>query len=289
MEIKKRNPLAAVAFSIISPGLGQIYNGQFKKGIIYAIITILILIFYYIMGVYFIGFIISLFILICWCLFIIFDSLITSSRIKYIELNEYNKWYIYLFFIVAITFTSFTAETLLKGITSYSIPARSMQQTFLKGDYLISNNFAYGWKTPFSNKGWLLIDKPHRGDVAVFIFPPDPSKEYIKRVIGLPGDRVQIIDKQVFINGQLLETPQAVFRDTAIIPSSKTTRDNFGPVTVPPDSYFVLGDNRDQSYDSRFWGFVPLDLIRGKALYVYFSWDKENSRIRWERIGLAVN
>lgn len=153
----------------------------------------------------------------------------------------------------------------------------------------MANNAAYGLRNPFNNKVWLPIGKPRRGDVAVFIFPQDHTKDYIKRVIGLPGERVQIINKEVYINGELYQTPQARFVDNKVIPSPQSTRDNYGPVVVPKDSYFVLGDNRDQSYDSRFWGFVPFDLMRGKASYVYFSWERQDSRVRWQRISISLN
>lgn len=197
---------------------------------------------------------------------------------------------------------------------AFSIPSGSMQPTLLIGDYLLVNKFIYGIRNPFSNKVWIPISKPHRGDVAVFIFPQDPSKDYIKRIIGLPGDKVQIINKKVYINGKLLETPQAVFDDNIQIPGSQMTRDNYGPVIVPPNSYFAMGDNRDHSYDSRFWGFVPLDDLRGKAMVIYFSWEGRHSeplyqaflgglkglltnfswhsddfRIRWSRLGRIIH
>jgi len=153
----------------------------------------------------------------------------------------------------------------------------------------MANNAAYGLRNPFNNKVWLPIDKPRRGDVAIFIFPQDRTKDYIKRVIGLPGDRVQIINKEVYLNGELYQTPQARFADNQVIPAGQSTRDNYGPVVVPKDSFFVLGDNRDRSYDSRFWGFVPFDLMRGKALYVYFSWEPQDSGVRWQRLGISLN
>ncbi len=166
-------------------------------------------------------------------------------------------------------------------VQAFSIPSGSMQPTLLIGDYLLVNKFIYGIRNPFTNKVLIPISKPQRGDVVVFIFPQDPSKDYIKRVIGLPGDRVQIVNKKVYINGQLLETPQAVYTDPNIIPappgSGEPTRDNLPPEVVPENSYFVMGDNRDFSYDSRFWGFVSMDALRGKAMIIYFSWGGDHS------------
>ncbi len=166
-------------------------------------------------------------------------------------------------------------------VQAFSIPSGSMQPTLLVGDYLLVNKFIYGIRNPFTNKTWIPISGPHRGDVVVFIFPQDPSKDYIKRVVGVPGDRVQIINKKLYVNGEVLEIPQATFTDPTIMPPPATPteppRDNFGPVVVPPKCYFVMGDNRDYSYDSRFWGCVPLDYLRGKAFIIYFSWGGDHS------------
>jgi signal peptidase I len=293
MEVKKRNPIISLLLSIIEPGLGQIYNGQLKKGIFLYFVGLLILLTFSITGLHFYGLITFLLIGICWFIFVIVDSVITSIKIKQIKLNNYNKWYIYLIFILTISIITLGSKDFLVKIKAYSIPAGSMQPTLLIGDYLLANNGAYGLRNPFTNKVWIPIGKPQRGDVVVFILPQDPSKDYIKRVIGLPGDRIQIINKKVFVNGKLFETPGAVYDDPTIIPAphspNDSPRDNLGPVVVPANSYFVMGDNRDHSYDSRFWGFVPLDAFRGKALYVYLSWDRKNSRIRWERIGKTIN
>ncbi len=199
-------------------------------------------------------------------------------------------------------------------VQAFSIPSGSMIPTLLVGDYLLVNKFSYGIRNPFTNKVMISTWKPQRGDVAVFIFPQDPSKDYIKRVVGLPGDRVQIINKKVYINGELYKTPQARFANKEVIPGSQQPRDNFGPVAVPKDSYFFMGDNRDQSYDSRFWGFVPMDALRGKATVIYFSWegkdhqplylaflegfkglithqawDAGSFQVRWQRIGQLIH
>jgi signal peptidase I len=178
-------------------------------------------------------------------------------------------------------------------VQAFSIPSGSMQPTLLIGDYLLVNKFGYGIRNPLTNKIWIPLGTPQRGDVVVFIFPQDHTKNYIRRVVGLPGDRIKIINKKVFINGQLHPAAQAVYGNPAItsapLSPNDPGRDNLGPEIVPTNSYFVMGDNRDYSYDGQFWGFVPFDLIRGKALYIYFSQDQKNSMIRWERLGLPVN
>jgi signal peptidase I len=179
-------------------------------------------------------------------------------------LREYGEA-LFIALILALIIRAFVFQ-------AFSIPSGSMQPTLLVGDYLLVNKFSYGIRNPFTNKVWISLGAPHRGDVVVFIFPQDHSKDYIKRVIGLPGDKVQIVNKQVYINGQPLVTPQAVYQDSERFPGSQVARDNFGPVVVPVNAYFVMGDNRDHSYDSRFWGFVPDDALRGKAFLIYFSW-----------------
>jgi signal peptidase I len=117
----------------------------------------------------------------------------------------------------------------------------------------------------------------------------DPQKDFIKRVIGLPGDTVQVIDKKVYINQQLLEDPHGVHSDGRIIPYMEQPRDNLGPIKVPPDKFFVMGDNRDESYDSRYWGFVDRKALIGKAFIIYWSWDRQNFGVRWSRIGKLIH
>ncbi|MFN3921283.1 MAG: signal peptidase I, partial [Caldimicrobium sp.] len=122
----------------------------------------------------------------------------------------------------------------------------------------------------------------------VFTYPMDKKLDFIKRVIGLPGDTIEIINKKVFVNGKPLKEPYVQFSDKEIYPKEISPRDNFGPIKVPPGQLFVLGDNRDQSYDSRFWGFVPISSLKGKALIIYFSWDSEKGSIRLRRIGSLI-
>ena len=293
MEVEKRHPIISLLLSVIAPGLGQIYNGQAKKGIIFYFVGLLILLSYSILGLYFYGLIISLLLSIGWYLFINADALVTAIKIKQIELNDYNRWYLYIIFFLIFSIITFSSSVFLVKIKAYSIPSGAMEPTLLIGDRLIANNSAYGIRNPVTNKVWIPISKPQRGNVVIFMFPQDPTKDYIKRVVGLPGDHIQIIDKKVLVNGKLFETPQAVYTDPTIIPAPRgpgqPARDNWGPAEVPADSYFVMGDNRDHSYDSRFWGFVSFDYIRGKALYIYLSRDRKTSMIRRERMGKPIN
>lgn len=122
----------------------------------------------------------------------------------------------------------------------------------------------------------------------VFPFPEDTSKDFIKRVVAVGGETIEIVNKKVFINGKSIEEPYVVHSDPRIIPKALRPRDNYGPSLVPENLLFVMGDNRDQSYDSRFWGFVEKAAVKGKAYTIYWSWDKENFKVRWNRIGKKI-
>jgi signal peptidase I len=169
-------------------------------------------------------------------------------------------------------------------VQAFKIPSGSMLQTLQIGDHLLVTKFAYGVKIPFTNTMIIEREGPERADIIVFEFPEDPSKDFIKRVIGVPGDVVEIREKKLFLNGEEQQESYIQLVDTS---TSVPRRDNFGPVMVPENKYFVLGDNRDESYDSRFWGFVERDTIEGKALILYWSW-ASLTNIRWERIGQMV-
>jgi signal peptidase I len=149
--------------------------------------------------------------------------------------------------------------------------------------------FNYGVRLPLLRSTLIPLGKPERGDIIVFIYPEDRSKDFIKRTVGLPGDTIEIKDKKVFINGLLWNDANGTHVDLLVIPGAVQPRDNFGPVTVPEDSYFVMGDNRDESYDSRFWGFVRQQDILGKALIIYWSWDSQGHSLRWKRVGKIIN
>jgi len=175
-------------------------------------------------------------------------------------------------------------------VQAFKIPSGSMEPTLLIGDHILVNKFIYGITIPFTEKKILQFKKPQRGDIIVFVFPEDPSKDFIKRVIAVGGDQLAIRDKRVFINGQPASDPYAVYRDPAVLRGwgGEMNRDNFGPVTVPPHTLFVMGDNRDKSYDSRFWGYVDLNKVRGKAFLIYWSWGGLFQEIRWDRIGNII-
>jgi signal peptidase I len=169
-------------------------------------------------------------------------------------------------------------------VQAFKIPSGSMLPTLLIGDHLLVNKFIYGIKMPFTGKILVPIKQPARGDVVVFRFPKDRSIDYIKRVIGTPGDTVEIRDKKVYVNGKPIDDPHAYFSSTTILNAKTSPRDNFGPVLVPDNHIFVMGDNRDNSYDSRFWGFVDQRDVLGEAFILYWSWDIDKPLFSIERI-----
>ena len=173
-------------------------------------------------------------------------------------------------------------------IQAFKIPSGSMIPTLKIGDHILVNKFIYGTKLPFTDRIIIPLKRPNRGDIIVFKFPDDEKKDFIKRVIGLPGDIVEIKGKGVYINGSLIDDSYAVHSDPVVYPSGIQPRDNFGPLTVPQDSYFVMGDNRDFSLDSRYWGFVKLNKIKGKAFIIYWSWNGEERWVRWNRMGMLI-
>ena len=208
-------------------------------------------------------------------------------------------------------------------VQAFKIPSGSMIPSLLVGDHLLANKFIYGMNAPFSDGRFLVFRQPKRGDIVVFSFPKNREKEecsstsknilnrvenvlntgnpsyifkddcrdFIKRIIGVGGDKVEVKNKKVYVNDIMLDEPYTIFRDTGALEQGLTPRDNFKPVIVPRNKFFAMGDNRDQSFDSRFWGFVDMEDIKGKALIIYWSWDSDDSwynKVRWDRIGNLI-
>jgi signal peptidase I len=182
-------------------------------------------------------------------------------------------------------------------IQAFKIPSGSMLPTLQIGDHLLVNKFSYGVKNPFSGNVLIPWGQPRQGDVVVFRFPQDRSVDYIKRVVGVSGDTIVIKNKKVFINDKAIEEIHAHYTSNSIMPAAVGPRDNFGPVKVPEGKIFVMGDNRDNSYDSRFWGFVEQRDVLGKAFMIYWSWNldapilslKRFTTIRWSRFGDIIH
>jgi signal peptidase I len=171
--------------------------------------------------------------------------------------------------ILAVSYRTFVCQ-------AFKIPAGSNMPTILIGDHILANKYIYRFQPP------------ERNDFIIFKFPKDERIDYIKRVVAIPNDLVEIVNKKLFVNQQPIEEYFTIHPDDTVFSQASGPRDNFGPVTVPEGSYFVLGDNRDNSYDSRFWGFVEKEKIKGKAEVIYFSYNPETRSIRTERIGKTI-
>jgi signal peptidase I len=172
---------------------------------------------------------------------------------------------------------------------SYWVPSSSMEDTVFKNDWLLATKFNYGSTIPFTtDKLWGKDIVPKRGDVIIFSFPLDKSVDFVKRVVGLPGERIAIKDKKVFINGKELVLGHEKYTEPVIRRGEAAIRDNMPEMTIPQGMVFAMGDNRDNSFDSRFWGPLSIQNIKGKALILYFSWDKDHILKRLGRIGHVI-
>ena len=215
-------------------------------------------------------------------------------------------------FTIAIVLFLFVRTFLVEA---FKIPSGSMEKTLLVGDFLLVNKMVYGAEVPFTGKHLPAIRHPQRGDVIVFQWPVDPSKNFVKRLVGIPGDTLKMIEGDLYVNSVRQDEKRYVTHSepdmdptavdfewqkkylvkTAEAAVATPSRNNWGPLVVPKDEYFVLGDNRDNSLDSRYWQFVPDSLIRGRPMFVYYSYDPDSldrmswlTRIRWTRIGERV-
>ncbi len=175
-------------------------------------------------------------------------------------------------------------------VQAFKIPTGSMENNLLVGDHLLVNKFVFAPTESALERALLPIQPIRRGDVIVFKYPEEPERDFIKRVIGLPGETLEMRHKRIYINGSPIDEPYVHFlqppssADQEV--ASYDVRERYGPVTVPPDQYFVMGDNRDNSQDSRYWGFLPRDYVKGKALMVY--WSYKSDRDEYQETGLVA-
>lgn len=184
-------------------------------------------------------------------------------------------------------------------VQAFKIPSGSMLPTLQIGDHLLVNKFIYGIRMPFTGAVLLPVKRPKYGDIVVFRYPVNRSIDYIKRVIGVPGDVIEVKDKKLFINDRQIDDGHGHYSSTVVLPEAVSPRDNFGPIIVPANKYFVMGDNRDNSSDSRFWGFVDWNDLLGKAMVIYWSWDVDPdepllsmdrlAKIRWDRLADVIH
>jgi signal peptidase I len=177
-------------------------------------------------------------------------------------------------------------------VQAFKIPTGSMENNLLIGDHLLVNKFVFGPTASRIEHALLPMGTIKRGDILVFKYPVQPDRDFIKRVIGLPGETLEVREKKVYINGKMLDEPYVHYLDTYGGPSdlhevtSSDVREHFGPVTVPPDQFFMMGDNRDNSADSRYWGFLKRDYVKGRALMIY--WSYESDREDYEQEGASA-
>ncbi len=192
--------------------------------------------------------------------------------------------------IIALLIRSFIVQ-------AFKIPSGSMKNTLLIGDHILVSKFAYGIhipnEIPFTNIKLfpdirLLPKDPSRGDIIVFKFPKDETRDFIKRVVGVPGDKIQLIRQKLYVNDKPVEEPYTIHLDPAEGSQPVVPRDDLGPILVPPGHLFMMGDNRENSQDSRFWGFLDINKVKGRAFVIYWSWDRENSWFRSERLGRGL-
>ncbi|MDH5640043.1 MAG: signal peptidase I [Nitrospira sp.] len=289
----RRKPWLAGLLSGALPGLGQLYNGQVQKALVLGLLTSVPAIFFAGLMKYgplplqynlFLWVFLSLLLYVL----IILDAIRAAKCFgDAYEVRPCNTWYVYVgFVLLAIIASEFIGEPVTDHIRqhhfqAFKIPSGSMMPTLLSGDHIFVEKSLYKNGTT-----------PQRGDIIVFEFPEDKTKDFIKRVIGIPGDTIEIRTKIVYVNGSLLDDTAYTQRiDPGIIDGTINSRDYYGPVTVPRTSYFVLGDNRDQSLDSRFFGFVDVSKIKGKGTIIYWSWSgigNWNEWVRWDRMGQRI-
>ncbi|MBT4503294.1 MAG: signal peptidase I [Gemmatimonadetes bacterium] len=301
MPDTKRKWWMAVFLSLLSPGLGQIYNGQAKKGIGFYFLLFVpglaaglgIAVGIPFVPLVFFSVAISLLAL----LFIYLDAFVTARKqAENYQYKPYNKWQIYL---LALLVSNLFIGPLGKHLQSscfmqaFYIPSGAMEETLLVGDYLMANKFVYGASVNVPGTNIILFRLPGQrdpepGDIVIFRSPVDPDRDLIKRCVAVGGQKVHIVNKELYIDGERSTDPlSAKHEDPHSYPASINPRDNFGPYMVPEDHFFMIGDNRDNSLDSRYWRAIPRELIKGKAAFIYWSWDSGNGG-RWNRLYQSI-
>ncbi|AMV70970.1 hypothetical protein JCM30471_27880 [Desulfuromonas carbonis] len=280
----RRKVWVAVLLSLALSGLGQLYTGQLRKAVLFLLVSTLVPLLFVLRSgqTPTLAAVVTLLMLQA---LIQLAALVDASRAaRRIGSSFHPTWYnrvpvylgTYLLFGLLLSGAiSWYLRT--QVVEAFTIASSSMEPTLLLGDRILVAKGTQDFT---------------RGDLVVFDSPPDQGKagqrEFIKRIVGMPGDVVEVRDKELFINGRQLLEPYAVHLEADTLSAEVSPRDFFGPVTVPAQSYFMLGDNRDRSYDSRFWGFVEKEKVLGRAVNFYWSWDRRQHEVRWERIGVEI-
>ncbi len=267
--------------SLIQPGLGQLYNGEIRKALIFYLLPLL----FVPAGVLcihaeFIRVFLATYLLLAlaYYFYAIVDSIKTAKIFKYqYEPNKFNNVYVYIGTYLLITIVSSSLSAVMKSnfVQAFKMSSAAMEPTLLLGDHVLTDRSQ-------------SARKPNRGDLIVFEYPEDPTKDFIKRVVAVGGDTVEIRNKELLVNGKAVSEAYAVHNEANMVPASENPRDNLSSRAIPEGEYFVMGDNRDRSYDSRFWGSVPKSRVKGTVKSIYWSWDKEKFAVRWDRVGVNV-
>lgn len=300
----KPNPILVLILTYLFPGMGHIYCGKLIRGYILLIFPFVIIAIFALVGVLnnFNGLLILVSILILYWVIMMVDAYLTAKRYKFENAKDYNKPRYYIgYCILLVLILLLMIQIRNKTIQAFSIPAGSMVPTLIVGDNIMVD------------KSYYKNNDLKRGDLIVFKFPDDTQIAFIKRVIGLPGDKLNIKGRNIYINGKLSDQKYTgeyeynyenelktmdeysvrmddnsfkVIYDSKV-PEKSKFKLSF-PLVVPDNHFFSLGDNRDNSYDSRFWGFVPIENIIGRAKYIYLSYN-DNDKIRWNRLGKQIH
>jgi len=280
-EKRTRNSFIAALLSLLVPGLGQIYNGTGALGLVFLLVSIALPFLWGVSGWprHYSGFVAFVIAAIVIRLFIIVHAFIQARRIRETKLKKYQTATVYAFLIIlclsAIIFVPARIWMSSLGVSPYKFSTASMMPTLQKDDCLMTDPKAYDGQAP------------KRGALVVFAYPRDSTKRFLMRVIATEGETVEINNKQVFIDGEPLQESYKIHIDSHVNTKNDSRgyedviRDNYGPATVPPGHFFVMGDSRDNSMDSRYWSFLPLSNVKGQALYIYWAKDKK-------RIGLTL-
>jgi len=280
---KPRKPWIAGLLTLVTRGLGHLYAGSPKRGLILFTIEQCLVIALGISTIIYTPDIYSLLVFVVigigFAIFCILDAVkIAKTKREQYELSKYNRWYAYVgyFVVMSLCVSSLISEGVKANLVkAYKLPSGAMEDTLLIGDHVLVDQRK-------------SAREPHRGDIVIFEYPEDPTKDFIKRVVAIGGDTIEIRNKNLFINGAPVTEPYVVHKEANTIPATENPRDNYGPKVVPAGSYFTMGDNRNRSYDSRFWGFVSKDKVKGAMRSIYWSWDREKGSVRWNRIGKKV-
>jgi signal peptidase I len=267
--VKPRYPVVAFLLSLSLPGLGQVYNGRPVRGLIFNAVLFAMLVISGLVGVCYTFWGTALMALanMVWFVVVATDAVVLSFKFTEIRLRLYNRWYSYTGFalVFALVYCSAVPPVSIMGIRAFYSPSVAMEKTLKVGDHFMAKVRPY------------KSEKPRRGDIVIFPYPEDRSTNFVMRLIGFGGEKLEIRNKQVFIDGKPIDEPYKQHADSRVLSGNAVPRDNLGPITIPEGSVFVMGDNRDFSNDSRFFGAVPVADLEAKALYMY--WANDLSRI----------